>query len=58
MANVIRVGDATSHGGEVLSSSVGYFVVDGKPVVVVGDKCMCPINGHQKLHSHQRQRSA
>lgn len=47
MSNVIRVGDATSHGGKVLSSGVDYFVVDGKPVVVVGDKCICPINGHQ-----------
>ncbi|WP_209722506.1 PAAR domain-containing protein [Duganella sp. 1411] len=47
MADVIRVGDATSHGGKVLSSSVEYFVVGGKPVVVVGDKCMCPVNGHQ-----------
>ena len=47
MPNVIRVGDATSHGGQVLSSSVEHFRVGGKPVVVVGDKCMCPINGHQ-----------
>ena len=47
MPNVIRVGDETSHGGKVVDSSVGHFVVSGKPVVVVGDKCMCPINGHQ-----------
>ena len=47
MSNVIRVGDETSHGGKVLSSSVGYFIVSGKAVVVVGDKCLCPINGHQ-----------
>ena len=47
MSNVIRMGDATSHGGKVLQSSVEHFVVSGKPVVVVGDKCMCPINGHQ-----------
>lgn len=47
MPNVIRVGDSTSHGGAVLSSSVDFFIVSGKPVVVVGDKCMCPIIGHQ-----------
>ena len=47
MSNVIRMGDATSHGGKVLQSSVEHFVVSGKAVVVVGDKCMCPINGHQ-----------
>lgn len=47
MTNVIRVGNGTSHGGKVLNSSVGHFVVGGKAVVVVGDKCMCPINGHQ-----------
>jgi uncharacterized Zn-binding protein involved in type VI secretion len=47
MPNVIRVGDPTSHGGSVLSSSVAHFTVCGKPVVVVGDKCSCPINGHQ-----------
>lgn len=47
MPNVIRVGDATSHGGEVLNSSVEHFVVSGKPVVVIGDKCTCPVHGHQ-----------
>ena len=47
MPNVIRVGDETSHGGKVLSSSVENFVVSGKPVVVIGDKCICPVNGHQ-----------
>ncbi|MYM95064.1 PAAR domain-containing protein [Duganella vulcania] len=47
MPNVIRVGDPTSHGGSVLSSSVSHFTVEGKAVVVVGDKCSCPINGHQ-----------
>lgn len=47
MANVIRVGDPTSHGGKVASSSVAHFTVSGKPVVVVGDKCICPMQGHQ-----------
>ena len=47
MTNVIRVGDPTSHGGKVLSSSVGHFTVSGIAVVVVGDECICPIQGHQ-----------
>lgn len=47
MPNVIRVGDPTSHGGKVVSSSVGHFTVSGKAVVVVGDKCLCPMQGHQ-----------
>ena len=47
MANVIRVGDPTSHGGKVIETSAPQFVVSGKPVVLVGDKCMCPMTGHQ-----------
>ncbi|WP_444848481.1 PAAR domain-containing protein [Duganella caerulea] len=58
MPNVIRVGDPTSHGGSVLSSSVSHFTVEGKAVVVVGDKCSCPINGHLELHSRERQFNA
>ena len=47
MPNVIRIGDPTSHGGKVVSSSVRHFTVDGIAVVVVGDECMCPMQGHQ-----------
>lgn len=47
MPNVIRVGDPTSHGGKVVSTSAPHFVVGGKPVVLVGDRCMCPMTGHQ-----------
>lgn len=47
MANVIRLGDPTSHGGKVISTSADHFLVSGKPVVMVGDKCMCPMTGHQ-----------
>ena len=47
MPNVVRVGDPTSHGGKVVSSSVAHFTVSGIAVVVVGDECMCPIQGHQ-----------
>ncbi|WP_426336667.1 PAAR domain-containing protein [Pseudoduganella sp. R-31] len=47
MKNVIRVGDPTSHGGKVLASTAPHFLVGGKPVVLVGDRCMCPMTGHQ-----------
>lgn len=47
MANIIRVGDTTSHGGKVIESGAPQFVVSGKAVVLVGDKCICPMTGHQ-----------
>ncbi len=47
MANVIRVGDPTSHGGKVVKSSAPDVRVSGKPVVLVGDRCICPMTGHQ-----------
>jgi uncharacterized Zn-binding protein involved in type VI secretion len=46
MRNVIRVGDATSHGGKVVSSSAIHFKIHGVPVACVGDPCSCPIPGH------------
>ena len=46
MPNVIRVGDPTSHGGKVISTSASHITVDGIAVVLVGDKCTCPIKGH------------
>ena len=46
MPKIIRVGDPTSHGGKVLSSSVPHFTVDGIAVAVVGDACSCPKRGH------------
>lgn len=46
MGNVIRLGDPTSHGGNVVSVSAGHFLVDGKPVARVGDACNCPMTGH------------
>lgn len=47
MKNVIRIGDPTSHGGKVLESGAPNFTVSGKPVDSVGDKCICPMTGHQ-----------
>ncbi|MFD0756722.1 PAAR domain-containing protein [Massilia norwichensis] len=46
MRNVIRFGDATSHGGKVASVSATHFTVDGIPVARMGDTCSCPIKGH------------
>jgi uncharacterized Zn-binding protein involved in type VI secretion len=47
MKNVIRIGDPTTHGGKVLESGASYFTVSGKAVALVGDKCICPMTGHQ-----------
>lgn len=47
MPNVIRIGDPTSHGGKVIESGAPHFVVNGKPVALIGDKCLCPVTGHQ-----------
>lgn len=46
MRNVIRLGDETSHGGKVISSSASHFKIDGVAVACVGDQCSCPIPGH------------
>jgi len=46
MRNVIRLGDPTSHGGKVESVSATHFTVGGIAVACVGDKCSCPIKGH------------
>ena len=46
MKNVIRLGDATTHGGKVINVSASHFKVHGIPVACVGDTCSCPIPGH------------
>ena len=46
MKNVIRLGDATTHGGKVISAGASNFKVQGIPVACVGDTCSCPIPGH------------
>jgi uncharacterized Zn-binding protein involved in type VI secretion len=47
MRNVIRLGDATSHGGKVESVRATHFTVDDIAVACVGDPCSCPIKGHE-----------
>jgi uncharacterized Zn-binding protein involved in type VI secretion len=46
MKNVIRLGDPTSHGGKVISTSASNFTVQGILVACVGDTCSCPLPGH------------
>jgi uncharacterized Zn-binding protein involved in type VI secretion len=40
---VIRIGDKTSHGGEVKTGSAS-FLVDGKGVARLGDVVSCPLH--------------
>ncbi|KVC68129.1 hypothetical protein WL40_08835 [Burkholderia ubonensis] len=46
MRGIIRVGDATSHGGKVTTGSAMSKVMD-RPVARLGDQCVCPMDGHQ-----------
>ena len=41
----IFLGDATTHGGRVISGQPNY-IVNGRQVAVVGDKVTCPKDGH------------
>ena len=42
---VIRLGDPTTHGGQVVSASATR-IIDGKPVARKGDHVTCPLPGH------------
>lgn len=46
MPKVIRLNDSTSHGGKVESVTAPHFTVGGIAIAHVGDKCSCPIRGH------------
>lgn len=46
MRNVIRLNDATTHGGKVEGVSAAHFTVQGIAVARVGDPCSCPVAGH------------
>lgn len=46
MRGIIRVGDATSHGGIVQTGSETSDVM-GRAVARLGDRCSCPIAGHE-----------
>ncbi|MCX8579388.1 MULTISPECIES: PAAR domain-containing protein [unclassified Gilliamella] len=43
--NVVRLGDPTTHGGNVITAS-STMIVEGKPVALVGDLVSCPKKGH------------
>lgn len=45
MKGIIRLGDATSHGGKVIVAS-GTAFVGGIAVARQGDACVCPVTGH------------
>lgn len=47
MRGVIRLGDPTSHGGQVVQTGA-RSVVMGRAVAVVGDLCVCPRKGHRQ----------
>lgn len=43
MKGVVRLGDATTHGGQVIQASSGMDFM-GKPAALVGDLVSCPIH--------------
>lgn len=45
MAQIVRLGDTSSHGGSMISAG-GGFKVNGKIVCVHGDSHSCPIPYH------------
>ncbi|MGV7206908.1 PAAR domain-containing protein [Oxalobacteraceae bacterium A2-2] len=45
MRGVIRLNDPTSHGGKVMQAAPNSKV-HGVAVARQGDRCMCPIRGH------------
>ena len=49
MAKIIRLNDATSHGGKVVSVAATHFTVGGVPVARVGDKTSCPVHGQGSI---------
>lgn len=46
MRGVIRLGDPTSHGGKVISAASTSQVM-GVSVARKGDRCLCPMRGHE-----------
>jgi uncharacterized Zn-binding protein involved in type VI secretion len=45
MPKIIRLNDATSHGGRVVKVTATHFTVGGIAVACVGDKTSCPKHG-------------
>jgi uncharacterized Zn-binding protein involved in type VI secretion len=42
---IIRLGDPTDHGGQVIASGAQHVTVDGIAVALMGDACSCPKHG-------------
>ena len=47
MRLVIRLNDPTTHGGKVIAAASTTTTVMGIAVARKGDRCCCPIQGHQ-----------
>lgn len=47
MRRVIRLNDPTTHGGKVVAATSNSTVM-GVAVARKGDRCFCPIQGHQQ----------
>lgn len=45
MQGIVCLGDATTHGGKVISASSTMFI-NGVQVALVGDMVSCPLPGH------------
>jgi uncharacterized Zn-binding protein involved in type VI secretion len=46
MRRVIRLNDPTTHGGKVIAAAPNTTVM-GVAVARKGDRCFCPLQGHQ-----------
>lgn len=46
MRHVIRLNDPTTHGGKVVSAAPASTVM-GVAVARKGDRCFCPLKGHE-----------
>jgi uncharacterized Zn-binding protein involved in type VI secretion len=46
MRKVIRLNDPTTHGGKVITASSNSKVL-GVAVARKGDRCLCPLKGHE-----------
>ena len=46
MRGIIRLNDPTTHGGKVISAAP-HSTVLGVTVARKGDRCLCPIKGHE-----------
>ncbi|MDO1509198.1 MULTISPECIES: PAAR domain-containing protein [unclassified Neisseria] len=45
MKGIVRLGDPTTHGGQVIQAS-SKMMVHGRPAALVGDLISCPHPGH------------